>query len=119
MFQRIDDQREIDSSFVTCAEYQLFLDEMKSEGKYHQPEHWMDFSFLKGHAKNPITGMRYEDAESFCAWLTRIKGQKYRLPNEDEIKLFPIEHTILLVPWEQNRKLLGLDPQTEKKSGND
>ncbi|MFP5262655.1 MAG: hypothetical protein ACLGJB_12195 [Blastocatellia bacterium] len=34
--QRIDDQREIDLGYLTCAEYQLFLDDMREQGKYYQ-----------------------------------------------------------------------------------
>ena len=37
---RIDEYREIDTGFITCAEYQLFINAKKKEGIQRQPEHW-------------------------------------------------------------------------------
>src|SRR5262249_14426566 len=64
----------IDLEYVTCAEYQLFLDEMRIQGRYHQPDHWIDVSFPSGQGNKPVCGIRAEDAEAFCDWLTRRQG---------------------------------------------
>jgi hypothetical protein len=29
-----------DTSLVTCAEYQVFLDEQRAQGTFCQPDHW-------------------------------------------------------------------------------
>jgi energy-coupling factor transporter ATP-binding protein EcfA2 len=87
--QRIDEHREIDLKYITCAEYQLFLDEKRAEEKYYQPVHWTDYTFPKGMAREPIAGVRAEDAEEFCKWLS--KDDKYRLPTPDEFNEYPTD----------------------------
>lgn len=94
---RIDNNLEIDLRFITCAEYQLFIDDIYQEGKYRQPEHWVLERFPPGDAQKPITGVRASDAEEFCDWLTQkesIPGFSYRLPSLAEIRtsLATIEH---------------------------
>jgi energy-coupling factor transporter ATP-binding protein EcfA2 len=54
---RIDETREIDVEFISCAEYQLFLDEKRAKGKFYQPDHWMDYHFAKDSAEQPIVGV--------------------------------------------------------------
>jgi hypothetical protein len=84
--QRIDDKREIDLTYLTCAEYQLFLDDMRAQGRYCQPDHWTDFTFARGQAREPVCGVRYEDAEGFCKWLNERQGGEslFRLPFASE-----------------------------------
>ncbi len=76
----------IDISLVTHAEYQLFLDQHYTQGKYLQPDHWNTLSFPSGQGKAPVLGVRYRDARAFCQWLSeRDSGLwQYRLPNEKE-----------------------------------
>src|SRR5262245_19879605 len=76
--QRIDDKREIDLTYLTCAEYQLFLDDIHAHGNYCQPDHWTDITFARGQASEPVCGIRYEDAEEFCKWLTQRQGGETR-----------------------------------------
>jgi energy-coupling factor transporter ATP-binding protein EcfA2 len=85
--RRIDERREIDQDYVTCAEYQIFLEEMSAQGKYHQPDHWVKLS-SNGEAHRPVSGLRSEDAKAFCAWLTQRQGGTvtYRLPREEEAR---------------------------------
>ncbi len=81
---RIDNNLEIDLNYITCAEYQLFIDDMRQAGKNRQPDHWISERFLPGNARKPITGVRSSDAQEFCHWLTQqelIPGYRYRLPN--------------------------------------
>ncbi|NEP11306.1 MAG: SUMF1/EgtB/PvdO family nonheme iron enzyme [Symploca sp. SIO2C1] len=80
---RIDENVEIDLNYITCAEYQLFIDEMRQAGKNRQPDHWIDYRFSPGDAQKPISGVRASDAEEFCEWLTQqhsALGFRYRLP---------------------------------------
>jgi hypothetical protein len=83
---RIDENTFIDETLITCAEYQLFIDEMRNKGKYHQPDHWASYQFMPGHGRQPILGMRHTDAEAFCAWLSQREnnGWRYHLPTTKE-----------------------------------
>lgn len=92
-WQHIDENTLIDDSLVTCAEYQLFIDEMLEQGKYYQPDHWTSYQFPKGQAREPILGVRHSDAVAFCEWLTRRKGGEwqFRLPNNGEGSAFSIK----------------------------
>jgi hypothetical protein len=93
--QRIDENTYIDESLVICAEYQLFIDEMRAQGKYYQPDHWTSFEYTAGCAREPILGVRFTDALTFCNWLTKREsgGWKYRLPNMEEAHTFPLKPT--------------------------
>ncbi|NES24638.1 MAG: SUMF1/EgtB/PvdO family nonheme iron enzyme [Symploca sp. SIO3E6] len=85
----LDDNVEIDLSYITCAEYQLFIDEKRQAGENRQPAHWKDYRFLPGDSQKPITGVRASDAAEFCEWLTRQHselGFRYRLPTLAEVK---------------------------------
>gem|GEM_PF-1561494 len=84
--QRIDDTTEIDLTLISCAEYQLFLDEMREEDNYYQPDHWTSFRFAKGQANKPILGIRAEDAVRFCKWLQTKESHHYRLPTLQELE---------------------------------
>lgn len=68
---RIDENVEIDMSYITCAEYQLFIDEKLKADEYRQPDHWKSYRFPPGDAQKPITGVRSSDAKEFCEWLTQ------------------------------------------------
>ncbi|MEO0688594.1 MAG: SUMF1/EgtB/PvdO family nonheme iron enzyme, partial [Cyanobacteria bacterium J06649_11] len=86
---RIDHQTEIDRDFITFDEYQLFIDEMRQQGKNLQPDHWKTEKFPDGDARKPITGVRSTDAEEFCEWLTKKESLpefSYRLPTIRETK---------------------------------
>ena len=91
-FVRTSEELEIDNSYITCAEYQLFLDET---GKSLQHQHLPSKRFLPGDAKKMITGISWENALRFCAWLgewyrARLGNQlsemavHYRLPKKEE-----------------------------------
>jgi len=46
-----------------------------------QPEGW---SFEKGKEQHPAVNVSWDDAAAFCAWASKISGQKLRLPTEAE-----------------------------------
>ena len=83
---RLGENRLADTSLVTQAEYQLFLDELRQNGEYHQPDHWQEFAYPQEQGREPIAGIRPSDALSFCRWLTgREKGEwQFRLPTREE-----------------------------------
>lgn len=97
---KLGDAVQIDTSYISHAEYQLFIDEKKSTtGEYHQPDHWSDTRFKKGTARAPVVGVRSSDATSFCQWLTaRMSyrgegGYRFRLPTPAEVIENPIRPT--------------------------
>ncbi|HEX5731699.1 MAG TPA: NACHT domain-containing protein [Blastocatellia bacterium] len=83
----------IDTGCLSCAEYQLFLDEMRQQGNYYQPDHWNEYQFPSGQADQPVRGVRAEDAVAFCDWLTQRQGSggRFRLPSPDEANQRPIK----------------------------
>ena len=90
---RIDETTEIDQSYITCAEYQLFINAQRAKRKYVQPDHWTTKHFAPGTAKQLITGIRAHDAVAFCAWLTQqqsLPGFRYRLPTSSEASEHPM-----------------------------
>ncbi|MEZ4592113.1 MAG: NACHT domain-containing protein [Chloroflexota bacterium] len=89
---RLDETTYADTSLVTQAEYQLFLDEMRAQGRYVQPDHWSTVQFSKGAGQEPVAGVRPSDAEAFCHWLSeRNPGPwRFRLPNAQEIDRPPL-----------------------------
>ena len=97
---RLNDNVEIDPALISCAEYQLFLDEMRAANRNHQPEHWQTGHFPNGEAMHPVTGVRYQDALRFCGWLTqwaRDRGEppaRFRLPTPPEAWLNPVDMTV-------------------------
>ena len=102
-WQRIDESTYIDDTLVTCGEYQLFIDEMREQEKYYQPDHWKSYRFPKGHARELILGVRCSDVVAFCEWLTiRVASDwRYRLPTKADITNFPINPVVqgLLGCW--------------------
>ena len=63
---RIDGQIEIDSTYISCAEYQLFL---QQTGESFKPQHWQTNRLPDGDAKTPITKISWTNALAFCNWL--------------------------------------------------
>lgn len=89
---RVDESTYADSSLVTQAEYQLFLDELRPQGSFRQPDHWQGMQFNSGEGQLPATGVRPSDAQAFCNWLTeRENGPwRFRLPTAQETTRHPL-----------------------------
>ena len=110
---RIDESVQIDRGYVTCAEYQLFVDERLSLGE----------RFQAGNARKPITGVSWENALEFCAWLSsKLQSSAvenvengglyyYRLPTSTEVQNHPAQEYRRLECWtlgESNLKEKGI-----------
>lgn len=75
----------LNSSLITCAEYQLFLDEQRAAGRSYQPDHWSGSQFQPAERAKPMLGIRPSDAIAFCEWLTMQDPEwHYRLPTPEE-----------------------------------
>jgi energy-coupling factor transporter ATP-binding protein EcfA2 len=92
----LQDETYIDTSLVTCAEYQVFLDEERTHGIFHQPDHWLGLSFPGGQGRRAVLGVRPSDTTAFCQWLTdRETGPwRYRLPKDDECKQVEMDRSL-------------------------
>jgi energy-coupling factor transporter ATP-binding protein EcfA2 len=77
-----------DESLITCAEYQLFLDEQRPESQYFQPDHWPGYRHPAGAGLRPVAGVRAADAAAFCEWLSERQAGEwtYRLPTAHEAR---------------------------------
>ncbi|OUD12258.1 NACHT domain-containing protein [Thioflexithrix psekupsensis] len=112
---RLDEMRDMDLSYLTWAEYQLFLDDNYAQGYYCQPDHWQQYCFRPEMALLPVSGIRAEDATAFCAWLNAREGGKvrYRLPTSEEALLITpppsfFEGEYHLATWCQNNETYQL-----------
>ncbi len=126
---RLDEKTDIDLTYISCAEYQLFLDELAEEAKtgafpnqqFRQPDHWKEHRFPHGSAKAAIAGLRASDAQAFCDWLTQrinslgsiyleagvtvVAGPvRVRLPSAQELRDHPVSspHADKLSSWYNN-----------------
>ena len=109
----LGDEQWVDSSLVSNAEYQLFLNDMRTRNRCHQPDHWKSHHFNRGEGTKPIIGVRPTDAAAFCHWLTnREDSWIYRLPVHEELifatsKLDEAKMLEEIGCWESNPHLLG------------
>ncbi len=109
---RVDENIQIDQSYITCAEYQLYVDENLNSQERFQP----------GNAKKPITDISWEHTLSFCAWLNaktisqtvnNIDTQEiyyYRLPTTTEAESYQAKEYKELKCW-------TVGESTSKKQG--
>jgi hypothetical protein len=97
----IDDRRAIDLQYVSCAEYQVFLDDMRVQNRYRQPDHWQAHHHPPGRATTPISGIRAKDAQEFAEWLNSRRGTGgiFRLPTAAEAREFPPAEGTALMTW--------------------
>ncbi|HEU5227356.1 MAG TPA: NACHT domain-containing protein [Ktedonobacteraceae bacterium] len=84
----LHDDTYIAVTLITNAEYQFFLYQQIARGNFYQPDHWCGPYFPPYQASAPVSGMRYSDANAFCAWLTARDTNlwHYRLPRENELR---------------------------------
>ena len=111
---RLNETTDIDLTYISCAEYQLFLNEQRRDGDACPPDHWAKPRFPKGSALIPVTGLRASDAIAFCHWLTARLNQlgslyqeagvtvfsgpiTIRLPQREEVEEHPIEPPLVLL----------------------
>ncbi len=53
----------------------------RGQWKAFRPE----LDFADATANYPISGVSFEDAQAYCAWLGRVTGRRFRLPRTDEL----------------------------------
>ncbi len=115
--RRINENKYIDDTLITHAEYQLFLEEQLAKGKCHHPDHWLNLQFQPGQGLSPVTGVRPSDAMAFCNWLDQRAdtGWHYRIPSETEVNIGRVEIGSFWVSDKENKFTL-LGPILPKKT---
>jgi energy-coupling factor transporter ATP-binding protein EcfA2 len=85
-FVRVDENLEQDSSYITCAEYQLFI----NDKQYTPPQYWQKNKFISGDAKKTVTGLNKRDTNRFCTWLS---GKYLKIVQFSQLETFykPLE----------------------------
>ncbi|WP_153009682.1 GUN4 domain-containing protein [Mastigocoleus testarum] len=63
---RVNEILEQDNSYITCAEYQLFI----NDSQHTSPKKWLNNRFIFGDAKKAVNGLNKRDINRFCTWLT-------------------------------------------------
>lgn len=90
----------IDSTFISIQEYQPFISDELVYGRFRQPDHWVQPTDPTCNASGPVTGIRSEDAQSFCDWLSQRSSEigkaRFRLPQLGEVTF---SDTANIVPW--------------------
>ena len=116
----IDQRRTIDRHFVTCAEYQRFLDDERGRDAGAPPDHWSSAHFAEGQDHEPALGMRAEDARRFAQWMSRRQESTatYRLPSPEEARAYPAQDDSVGATWCEvggRLVLVGLSPDRESE----
>lgn len=71
----------ISKYMVSCHMYKEFIDDTG----YQAPSYWNGSSYPEGKANDPVLYVSYEDAVSYCEWLSgKDDKYTYRLPTESE-----------------------------------
>ena len=86
-FQKLSPTVEVDTSLITCAEFQVFLDQQRENGYFLQPRHWHSLRFPDGSGRQPVLGVELHEARLFCRWASDTIASidcTYRLPNRSE-----------------------------------
>jgi formylglycine-generating enzyme required for sulfatase activity len=80
---------------VTNKQYAEFVTETKRK----PPIGWNNNSFPKGLDSYPVTNISYNDADSFCKWLSKKLNAEVRLPTEFEWEHAAKGNEEYLYPW--------------------
>ncbi|HEY9622521.1 MAG TPA: NACHT domain-containing protein, partial [Crinalium sp.] len=105
---RIDERLEIDTHYISYAEFRLFLEEARPD-EMASPNYWAIPELFNGDmAQKPLVGVSATEAEAFCGWLTQrtsplgdmfLEGEdlvfvgdsRFRLPTLAEATDYPIQ----------------------------
>jgi len=65
---------------ITNREYQVFL----RDTKFRPPNDWESDQFPTEKGNHPVINVSWNDANTYCKWLSEKSGKYYRLPTEAE-----------------------------------
>lgn len=73
-FRRTGDNLAYDRDSISCAEYQLFVNDERLANRDRSPKRWKKGRFLEGNSSEYVIDVGHEDRMAFCDWLS------YRTP---------------------------------------
>jgi len=86
---RVNETNAVDTTFLTNAEYQVFIDEMGDDRTNLAPRHWEEGHFSKGEGSFPVAVLLYSQADAFCRWMTSKFGGsswEFRIPSKSMLQ---------------------------------
>jgi serine/threonine protein kinase len=87
LFCRWETRRKDFEAFIAGSEYDMGKGEaaftLENDGWKQAGGDWRDPHFKQG-GDEPVVCVSWEDAQAFCAWLSKTEGRKYRLPMDHE-----------------------------------
>jgi len=86
----------MEAKLVTNADYKLYLDAINANPAEY-PDYWDNPDFNK--PEQPVIGISLKEAEAYAAWLSQIRGVKYRLPTEAEYEIAARAGQTVTYPW--------------------
>ena len=86
---------------VTNLQYQAFV---KATG-FTPPEHWKRTLIPLGKEQYPVTYVSWQEAQTFCAWVSKVSGQTIRLPTEAEWEKAARGTDGRTYPWETRSQI--------------
>jgi formylglycine-generating enzyme required for sulfatase activity len=95
---------------VTNREYEVFLND--SNG-FRAPKSWPLAECPRGLEQYPVTEVSWNDANSYCEWLTKCTGHHYRLPTEAEWERAAAGRDGLPYPWGKDWMERGCNSGTD------
>ena len=101
---------------VTNAEYKTFVD---AAGVARLPRHWRAGTFPEDKANHPVLWVSWNDAQRYCAWVSRGSGRTVTLPTEAQWEKAARGPQGFQYPWgnDPNQQLLNFNGVCARKYG--
>lgn len=81
---------------LTNAEYKAFVDAARHTPL---PRHWRNGNFPEGKANHPVLWVSWNDAQKYCAWVSKGTGRVVTLPTEAQWEKAARGPKAFLYPW--------------------
>lgn len=95
----------IDMYEVTCEEYAKFI----KDTNHRRPSNWKNDTYPEGAANRPVTGVDWDDANSYAAWADK------RLPTEEEWEFAARGPDGFRFPWGNDWKVGAANADNSQK----
>ncbi|MEW6730345.1 MAG: SUMF1/EgtB/PvdO family nonheme iron enzyme [Acidobacteriota bacterium] len=83
---------------VTNKEYREFVIAQSAK----PPVGWNGVNYPPGTDNFPVTNISWQDVQAYCDWLSKTKGEHYRLPTEEEWEYAARGSDGRIYPWGAN-----------------
>lgn len=91
---------------VTNAEYKAFAD---AAGHTRLPHHWRSGTFPEGKSNPPVLWVSWNDAQRYCAWVSKGMGRVVTLPTEAQWEKAARGPKAFIYPWGNDRNPQNLN----------